>query len=108
MKNYLARHLQVLFSACGQLLASPLASLMTIVMLGITLAMPFGLYVVLSSVEKLSGGWKQNAHISVYINNQIDPQRLEEISQQLRNKEWVAELSYQSPEESLGIVQNAV
>jgi cell division transport system permease protein len=67
MIRYLARHAQVLFFALGQLWRTPLASLMTVAVIGITLALPAGLYLALDKAREATAGWAGGAQISLYL-----------------------------------------
>lgn len=50
-----------------RLLATPLPSLMTILVIAIALALPTGLFVLIKNVQTLSEGWDGNAQISLYL-----------------------------------------
>lgn len=65
--NYLLRHAQVALASLGELWRQPLATLMTILVIGIALALPAGLYVLHKNVEQLSGEWQQASRISLFL-----------------------------------------
>ena len=67
MKNYLLRHAQVFFFSLGQLAKTPIASLMTLTVIGITLALPAGLYVLFDNLQRASHGWDSGAQISLFL-----------------------------------------
>ena len=71
MKNYFIRHMQVLFYSLGQLARAPFASLMSLMVIGISLALPAGLYVSLDNMQRLSAGWGGNAQISVFLKSKV-------------------------------------
>lgn len=99
--TYLQRHLQVFLGSLGRLSRTPLSSLMTATVIGITLALPTGLYVVLHNVQELSGGWQGTTRISVYLKQDIGADRAQALAAKLRARPGVADVRYISPEEGL-------
>lgn len=69
---WVLRHLQVLFSSLGRLTNNPLSTLMTSAVIGIALALPTGLYLLLGNVQSLSGSWEGAASISLFMEQQTD------------------------------------
>jgi len=61
------RHLQVVLSSIGQLVHTPISTLMTGAVIGIALALPAGLYVLLGNAEEISQRWDGAAQISVFL-----------------------------------------
>nr|VFK24643.1 MAG: cell division transport system permease protein [Candidatus Kentron sp. LFY] len=61
------RHLQVIFASLGQLVHAPVATLMTGAVIGIALALPAGLYVLLENAREISGNWEGTAQISLFL-----------------------------------------
>lgn len=55
LPNYFLRHLQVMLYSLGQLSRTPVASVMTVLVIGIALALPAGLYVLLKKCG--ASGW---------------------------------------------------
>ena len=66
IKTYFLRHAQVLLYSLGQLWRTPFAMLMTAAVIGIALALPTGLHVLLKNAQVISGGWDGVAKLSVY------------------------------------------
>ena len=65
--SYFVRHFQVLLSSLGQLVRAPGSTLMTVCAIGITLALPTLLYLLVENVENLSRNWQGRAQISVFL-----------------------------------------
>jgi len=57
IKNYFMRHAQVFFFSLGQLSRTPIATFLTVAVIGITLALPACLYVAIENLQRLSGSW---------------------------------------------------
>lgn len=66
------RHAYSLLSSLGALVRHPLATLMTVVVLAITLSLPTGLYMTLDNVERISDGWERLDTISVFLDADLE------------------------------------
>lgn len=67
IKNYCLRHLQAATNSIGQISRAPMSALMTCVVIGIALALPAALYVLLKNVEVLSQQFKSTTEITLYL-----------------------------------------
>lgn len=74
LRTYLNRHAQNCLGALGAMTRQPLASALTIAVIGIALAMPTGLNVVVQNGRAIAGGWDNIRDFSVYLRpgTQID------------------------------------
>ena len=66
-RSWLSHHQRVFFQTVRELVANPVASLMTWLVIGIALALPAILYVMLLNVSSLSGEWGGKPRISLYL-----------------------------------------
>ncbi len=105
MSGYLLRHLQVFFYTLGQLARAPLASLMTIGVIGITLALPGGLYLVLENIQRLSTGWESDPQISVFMRKAVGETSAKFLAERIRRLPEVKRVTYVSPEAGLAEVR---
>ncbi len=101
MINYLLRHLQVFFASLGQLARTPVATLMTVSVIGITLALPAGLYVLLDNARHASGGWDQGAQVSLFLKTAVNDTQAQALVARLRRLPAVADAQYISREAAL-------
>ena len=67
MKQWLERHAQTLVGSLGRLWQHPFATLLTVIVIGIALALPACLHVLVQNVRAASGGWNNALDISVYM-----------------------------------------
>lgn len=81
---YGINHAQVLLSSLGRIWRAPFASLMTVSVIGIALALPAGFYVLLHNAQQVSGGWDGAARISLYLKSGIDSDSAEALADKLR------------------------
>ncbi|HUW97657.1 MAG TPA: permease-like cell division protein FtsX [Acidiferrobacter sp.] len=98
MKSYFTRHLQVLVATLGDLVHSPTATLLTVLMIGVTLALPAGLYVGLLNLEQLSHGWHRGGSLSVYLQKGAAGQN---VAATISRMKGVQSARYISPEQGL-------
>jgi cell division transport system permease protein len=67
MKQWLERHAQTLVGSIGRLWQQPFATLLTVLVIGVALALPACLHLLVQNVREASGGWNNALDISVYI-----------------------------------------
>ncbi|NOX77033.1 MAG: cell division protein FtsX [Gammaproteobacteria bacterium] len=98
---YFTHHLWVLVSSLGVLWRTPLATLMTAAVIGIALALPAGLHVLLQNVQQLSTGWEGTAQMSLFLKPGVPESRITSLADKLRDWDDVAEVRYISREQAL-------
>jgi len=67
MRQWLERHVQTMVGSLGRLWQHPFAALFTILVIGIALALPACLHVLVQNVRAASGDWESALDISVYM-----------------------------------------
>jgi cell division transport system permease protein len=92
---------QVLLATFGQMARAPLATLLTLTVIGITLALPSGLYVMLDNLERLSAGWDRGAQASLFLKRNVTEAGAHKLAQQIRAMSSVAGVDYISREAAL-------
>lgn len=75
---------QVLLHSLGRMYRSPLTSLMTAAVIGIALALPMGLYVMLQNLQAVSGGWDGSSQMSVFLKLNVSDDDARELGNNLR------------------------
>lgn len=101
LHNYFLRHMQVMLYSLGQLWRTPAATVMTILVIGIALAMPAGLYVLLKNVEAVSSQWDDASQISLFLQHATPDSRGQQLAEQLLTWPDINAVSYQSSKQSL-------
>lgn len=99
--NYLTLHAQALIATLGQLTRRPFATLMTVAVIGIALALPAGLYVLLSNAQRMIGGWEGANQISLFLKSEISAARAQQLAGQLRQQPTIAAIDYISRDDAL-------
>ena len=84
LQAWLLRHLQTFFYTLGLLARAPLASLLTAAVIGMALALPAGLYVVLENVQDATRGWGGGNQVSLFLKLDVEDAGARELADSLR------------------------
>lgn len=101
INTYFTHHLWVLVSSLGQLWRTPFSTLMTAAVIGIALALPAGLHVLLQNVQQLAGGWEGTAQVSLFLKQDVAEKNAQALAGKLRGWPEVADVRYISREQAL-------
>jgi cell division transport system permease protein len=80
---YALDHARTLISSLGRLYRNSFSSLMTVAVIGIALALPSGLYVILKNLQSATGGWDSVAQISLFLKTDISLKQMQGLAQRL-------------------------
>jgi cell division transport system permease protein len=78
--TWLARHASTSLGALGRLSRQPFASLMIILVIGVTLALPAAINVIVKNVQSVSGSWDNALDFSVYLRQDLSVSDAEGLS----------------------------
>ncbi|MGO1247512.1 MAG: permease-like cell division protein FtsX [Oceanisphaera sp.] len=92
-------HIRQLFASLGELWRTPLSSLMTIAVLGVSLALPASFYVLLKNAESVSAVWQSKAQISLYLQQSTTEQQVTELQTRLAALPEIDKVTYISAEQ---------
>ena len=87
---YFARHAQTLVGSLGRIAAHPFEALMTMAVIGIGIALPLCLHLVLHNARELSSGWANAYDISVYLDKGASLTRAQTVARELQARGDVA------------------
>lgn len=99
--NYFVRHIQVALNSLGRLYRTPLASLMTIAVIGIALALPSGLYLLTGNLQKLGSQWDGGANLSVFLHKTVSGVQARQLKQTLAQWPEIDRVQLITPEQAL-------
>ncbi len=94
-------HRQVALTSLRGLLSTPLATLLTVAVIAIALALPGIMLVGLYAAQGLSQSWEGGANVSLYLSREWDDAQGRDLAQQLAENTQIASVSYLSREQSL-------
>lgn len=95
------QHLYSLFSSLGRLAARPWASALTVLVLGVALALPLLLHVALDQVRGLSEGLREAREITVFLEPAATPEASAAFAAELRARNDVAQVTLRTPDEGM-------
>jgi cell division transport system permease protein len=100
-RTFLQRHAQVALDSLGRLYRNGIASLMTAAVIGIALAMPTGLFLLLDNLQHLSGSWEGQASLSVFLKPEIDSDTARQLADNLAAWPEISAVRLITPQQAL-------
>jgi cell division transport system permease protein len=101
LQRWAQDHARVLFATLGRLSRQPMSTLLTAAVIGITLALPAALHVLLQNLSAISYSWEGSLQASLFLKDSVTPERGRALAQTLPARPGVARASYISREQSL-------
>jgi cell division transport system permease protein len=98
---WLTRHASTSLGALGRLSRQPFASLMIIVVIGVTLALPAAINVVVKNAQSMSGSWDNALDFSVYLDMDLTVSEAEGLAQLIGQRADVASVDLITADEAL-------
>jgi cell division transport system permease protein len=98
---YLERHAQSLLSSLGRIARAPFAAGLTIVVIGIALALPAALYVVVVNLGAATAGLDETIQLSVYLEMPTSEAEAKKAATDIAARNGVKEAQVVSPQEGL-------
>lgn len=90
--TYFTRHAQACIGSLGALARAPLASFMTIAVIGITLALPAAMVIAIDNVVELSSGWDGPGRISLFLKRDVSDTAADNLANLIRRRGEVAKV----------------
>lgn len=104
-ENYFSRHLQAATNSIGQLSRSPFTALMTCLVIGIALALPMALFVLLKSMDALNQNFQQSTQITLYLKADVNESQVSNLVNTLKNNPDIRTVNAISPTQGLEELQ---
>jgi cell division transport system permease protein len=101
VQAYFARHAQTLVGSLGRIVNHPFATLMTMGVVAIALALPLFLNLFLTNVRTAAGNWNDAFDLSVYMDKRTSLGRVQLLAKQLRQRGDVAAVRVVTAEQAL-------
>lgn len=105
MINYIINHLRAFKLSMNQLSMQPITTFITFAVIGVALALPMGLYVLLQNVQTVAEGLHETAQISLYLNKNIKPLQVTKLLRQLKSDREITNARYISAKDGLKELQ---
>ena len=98
---WLMQHAQACIYSIGQIFKNPVNSLLTTAVVGISLALPSGFYLLLDNCQRVAAGWDNSTQISLFLKLDINEERALSLSDEIRLFEGIASVEYISRDVAL-------
>lgn len=98
---WLLTHLRCLLTSLGQMIRSPAATILTISVIGIALALPAGLSLVLNNISQFTATLDNSKQISLYLKKSTDEAQIRTLQHQLEKEDMVESVQYISRDQAL-------
>lgn len=101
LDSYVAHHRKTARQSFQRLIGQPLTSGMTWLVMGIALALPIGLLLLLSSLQGVSAGWESTARVTLYLEQTADQSQLKALAAKVGGRSDVTDVAVISRQEAL-------
>jgi cell division transport system permease protein len=98
---WLDHHAYSFVSSLGRVVRRPWATLLTIGVMAVALALPLGLWVVLDNIARFGGEVQQSREIAVFLKPELGLDRAQALAADLRGRNDVAGVEVKTPDEGL-------
>lgn len=95
------QHVNMAGQSLGRLLRQPFASLMIVLVIAVTLALPAALNLIVKNAAAVSGSWDNALDFSVFLSRDISLDEAQNLAQLIRQRADVAKVSLISAEQAL-------
>src|SRR5688500_6576663 len=101
MSAWLTRHAQTATGALGRLSQQWLATLMTTLVIGIALALPACLHLLVTNAQRAAGGWNRAISISVYMKQPTSREDARRLAERVRQRRDVGSVELITADDAL-------
>jgi len=101
VSSYGTRHLQALFGALGRLSRAPLATMLTLMVIGVALALPAGLALLVNNLRSATGDLGNAVDFTVHFKLGTPIERVEQIAKGARDHAGIASVTVTNASQAL-------
>ncbi len=101
VSSYATRHLQALFGALGRLVRAPLATLLTLIVIGVALALPAGLAIIVDNLRTASGDMGNALDFTVHFKPGTALERAQQLAKTARERPGIETVTVRTAEQAL-------
>lgn len=101
MTAWFTRHMQTLVGALGRLSKQKFATLLTMLVIGIALALPACLHLFISNAQMASGDWNRAVDISVFLKRGVSAAEAKQLVERVKQRRDVAAVEFIAADEAL-------
>jgi len=101
MSAYFTRHLQALFGAVGRLVRTPLATLLTLIVIGVALSLPAGMALLVNNLRAATGDLGEALDFTVYFKAGTAIERVQTLAKGARERPGIDSITVRTAEQAL-------
>jgi cell division transport system permease protein len=101
VSSYGTRHLQALFGALGRLARAPLATLLTLIVIGVALALPAGLGLIVGNLRSATGELGNAIDFTVHFKLGTPIERVQQLAKGARERPGIDAVTVRTADEAL-------
>jgi cell division transport system permease protein len=101
VSSYGTRHLQALFGSLGRLVRAPLATMLTLIVIGVALALPAGLALLVDNLRSATGDFSNAVDFTVHFKLNTPIARVQQLASAARERAGVESVTVRTAEQSL-------
>jgi cell division transport system permease protein len=101
LERWAQHHARVLFDSVGRMWRNPIGTLLTAAVIGITLALPTGLHVLMTNLAAVSYSWEGTLQASVFLKDSVSESDGRALASEIGARPGVRETRYVSRQQSL-------
>jgi cell division transport system permease protein len=98
---WISHHLHSVVFSLGRALRKPWATLLTVAVMALALALPLGLSIALDNLKHFAGSVQQSRDIDLFLKPELDAAAAQSLAQMLRDRVDVAQVVVRTPDEGL-------
>lgn len=98
---FFTSHFRQCIASFGEIIRTPLASVMTIAVLGLSITLPGTLYVLVKNLNSISADTQQAAEISVFLKKQASDADIQQLIKRIRTWPEIESLTFVSADDAL-------
>lgn len=105
MRNYVTQHARSLRSGLRELVRHPVGAVLNLLVIGVALALPLGLYLLLANVQDVAGRLPAAPEISVFLRTDAQAQDVERVRSAIGQLPGIARVNFVSRQQALEELQ---
>ena len=107
IRAWLMQHGFVFFLTLKRLIATPVTSLLSVIVMGITLSLPTGVYVLMENLSAISGQTMSSPQMSLFLKLDIKKEDIENVKQRMEEDSQILSIQFISKDAALHQLQQS-
>ncbi len=101
LSAYITTHFRTSLVSLGRLTSKPAATILTVAVIAIALALPANLYIALSNIGKMSNDWDNSTRISLFLHTHVEQDKAENLLEELEKNTAIKNITLISKSDGL-------